>query len=504
MISNDKSILAIISAMGQGIQERLLKQAGVTSTEPSQKPQALYPSAVQVLEASRCHTASVVTDLLGSPNAHLSSKSVLRFGSKGSLVVNLSGPKTGLWKDFESGEGGNIFPLIQREKGLNFKESIAYLADSLNMSTIRVPNAPTQSKTAPSPTGLQEEHTLEDLKDRAIRLNAVSELQMKSQPLEGTLAETYLREIRGITRALAPDLRYLPKGTTFMYQGERKSLAHHCFAAFGRTQDGRLSSVQLTKLDDQGNRALDPHGQKFNKLQYGIAKGSFVCLQEGKQNDRVFIAEGVETALSIKDAGVHGRIIASMGINNISNYQGSEKEIILCGDNDGHKQNSQTHQILERNRETFNAQGKYVFIVKPSNPGEDFSDVLKKQGRKSIQDYVQPYLNPNADKEAQASLTTSQKTTQPLITATDRPSNMNIIAKYIEDKMRMIKTYEGSSIAEDAKQELKYYLETFQKNERMLQEFKSHSPELAKDIQRLYQKQQQQVQEHQRSKGMDM
>lgn len=510
VIANDKSTLAIISAMDQGIQGRLLKQAGMTSPEPSHKSQELYPSAAQVLEASRGHIVCLATEFLGSPNAQLSSKTVLRFGSKGSLVVNISDPKAGLWKDFESGEGGNIFHLIQREKGLNYKESVAYLADSLNMTTLRVSNKSTQERTIQPPATPQEQYSLEDLKDRAIRLNAVSELQMKSKPLEGTLAETYLRQIRGITGALASDLRYLPKGSTFMYQGERKTLANHCFAAFGRTQDERLSSVQLTKLDDQGNRALDPQGQKFNKLQYGIAKGSFVCLQEGKQHDRAFIAEGIETALSIKDAGVHGKIIASMGINNISNYQGPEKEIILCGDNDEHKQNSQTHQILENNREAFNTQGKYVFIIKPRNPGEDFNDVLKIQGRKGVQAYVQPYLNSHAEKEAQASLTTSsskleaQKINQPMVSSTDRPSNIAIIAKFIEDKMRMIKTYEGSSIAEDAKQELKYYLETFQKNERMLQEFKNQCPDLAKDIQRLYQKQQQQIQEHQRSKGMDM
>lgn len=133
--------------------------------------------------------------------------------------------------------------------------------------------------------------------------------------------------------------------------------------------------------------------------------------------------------------------------------------------------------------------------MKPHNPGEDFNDILKKQGRKGVQAYVQPYLNPNAEKDAQASLTTAsskleaQKTNQPIVSSTDRPSNMNIIAKFIEDKMRMIKVYEGSSISEDAKQELKYYLETFHKNEKMLREFKSHNPELAKEIKHLFQQQ---------------
>lgn len=311
-IANDKAALTVIGAMGQGIQGRLLKQTGMVPKEASNKPQQIYPSAAQVLEASRGHAASLATELLGSPNAHLSSKAALRFGSKGSLVFKISGPKAGLWKDFESGEGGNVFHLIQREKGLNFKESIAYLANSLNMTsfklaplnvsplkipTVTVPNEPIKSTAIQPPAAPQQQHSPEDIKDRAARLNAVSELQMKSKPLEGTIAETYLRQMRGITGSLAPDLRYLPKGTTFMYQGERKTLGHHCFAAFGLTADNRLSSVQLTKLDDQGNRALGFDGQKFNKLQYGIAKGSFVCLQEDKTSNRIFMAEGVDGPL---------------------------------------------------------------------------------------------------------------------------------------------------------------------------------------------------------------
>jgi ATP-dependent exoDNAse (exonuclease V) alpha subunit len=543
IIANNKEAMTVIGTMGQGIQDRLLRQAGIATPDPSNKPQHITPSVAQILEASRGHAASLATELLGAPNVHLSNKTTLRFGTKGSLVVNLSGPKAGLWKDFESGEGGNIFHLIQREKGLNFKESISYLANSLNLSTFKVPslkldtlnvnilnnrpineipvkaqlNEPTKS-TALQPSATSQQSTPEDIKDRASRLNAVSELHMKAKPLEGTVAETYLRQIRGITGALAPDLRYLPKGTTFMYKGERHSLAHHCFAAFGRTIDERLSSVQLTKLDDQGNRAIGSDGQKFNKLQYGIAKGSFVCLQDGKASSQVFIAEGVETALSLKDAGVDGKIVASMGINNMANYQGSERRIILCADNDEHKENSQTHTMIKNLREHFILQGKNASIIKPNTPGEDFNDVLRKQGRQGVQAYVGPYLNPDAEKEAQASgiinagrleaqkITETQKLTQTAIapsSSTNRVNNIEIISRYIEAKIREVKAYEGTSLGREVKEEFRSYLETFQKDERMLQEFKSQYPDLVKDIQQLYPKQQR-IHEQTRQKSYDM
>ena len=125
--------------------------------------------------------------------------------------------------------------------------------------------------------------------------------------LDDAVAEAYLRNVRGIQGQLAPDLRFLPKGTTFMYGGEHKTIQHDCFAAFGRDQDGRLRSVQLTKLTPDGKRALDFNGDKLNKIQYGVSGGSFVTLQEGKDIGRVFIAEGLETALSASSSCLGGK-----------------------------------------------------------------------------------------------------------------------------------------------------------------------------------------------------
>ena len=333
-IANYPASLAVISEMREGIEARIMKQVGFIQRTTSSQDHSFtkmsnnnhvptrgalqenrpYVSIEQVRQAIRGNTESITRDLLGEPNKHMSKKTELRFGNNGSLRVSIAGPNEGLWNDFESGEKGNFFHLIQREKRLNFNEAVSYLADVLNVKD--------DLKTVPStkPIKYNEKISIEAVKDRAQRLNAVSELQMKSKLIEGTLAESYLRQERGITGPLASDLRYIPKGTTFMYQGERKILTHHCLAAFGKDHEGRLSSVQLTKLDDQGKRALTIDGEKWNKIQYGVAKGSFVLLQDDKTTNCVFIAEGLETALSIKEANVKGKIIASLGIHNISNY----------------------------------------------------------------------------------------------------------------------------------------------------------------------------------------
>jgi ATP-dependent exoDNAse (exonuclease V) alpha subunit len=568
ILKSNPAAFTVLGGMGSGLQRQVGHQAGQIQSVPDFQAKiqvSPYISVDQVLEAAHGRIAEITQDLLGIANTHLSTKTILRFGNKGSLAITLSGPKSGLWKDFESGEGGNLFQLIQREKGLDFKGSVSYLAEVLNVRSLGEKDMahPTVSH---RPLGSVEESIL-TAQERASRLNAVSELHMKSTSIAGTVAETYLREERGIKGELtsAPqssrgqaiethrgnDLRYLPKGTIFVYQDERKSLHHLCLAAFGRDETGRLSSVQLIKLADTGERALTAEGEKLNKIQYGISKGSFVCVQDDASHSRVFIAEGIETALSLKEAGLKGKIVASLGIHNISNYQGPEREVVLCGDNDaprwdsrtGHKENSQTHVVLEKACDTFQAQDKLVTIIKPTTSGDDFNDVLKKQGRQGVQDYLKPYLlYPNqvegrpsspieGDLERQRNIQDqipyqsmtlekqilldntsshqdalglnhqfpektidsqketlagySSQSTDVSSNSSSKESSVDIISDYIQTKLKDIKDYAGTSLAEEVRESLKDYLHTLQKNEPLFEAIKGHDKALSQDLEHL-------------------
>ena len=76
--------------------------------------------------ALRGRAADVAILLIGRPNRSMSSKRELRFGNKGSLAVVISGPKSGCWYDHESGEGGDLFDLIRRERGGNFASALEF------------------------------------------------------------------------------------------------------------------------------------------------------------------------------------------------------------------------------------------------------------------------------------------------------------------------------------------------------------------------------------------
>lgn len=346
--------------------------------------QVLTYSAEQILHEAKHNYASLARSLLGQENKHMSTANALRFGNKGSLVMNVGGAKAGLWHDFSSGEGGNIFSLVQREKGCDFKESLTYLGQQLGL----LPDQ-TFKENLKEPVEVIQEQKIESDAEKIMKIAAVQVLYKESKTTrDGTVALSYLRNERKITTGICDDLREIPKGTRFLYQGKERELAHTCLAAFGRDKDGTLLSVQLTKLKEDGTRATLVTGEKLAKIKYGIGKEAFVTLQSKPESQTVIIAEGVETALSIKQTGIDATIVAAQGIHNIKNYQGTEKHIVLAADNDDHKPNSGTHKVIAQAQEHFKAQGNDVTVIKPQTPGDDFNDVLKKQGVEGVKDHL--------------------------------------------------------------------------------------------------------------------
>jgi RecA-family ATPase len=71
----------------------------------------------------------VARELLGEPNRALSSKTELRYGSRGSLSIDL---KKGTWFDHETSEGGGTLDLITRETGLREAARFEWLERNTN------------------------------------------------------------------------------------------------------------------------------------------------------------------------------------------------------------------------------------------------------------------------------------------------------------------------------------------------------------------------------------
>src|SRR4051812_3299316 len=64
------------------------------------------------------YIATVARKLYGNPNQKLSTSSQLRFGTNGSLAVEIGGKAAGTWYDHETKAGGGVLDLGRQKRGL--------------------------------------------------------------------------------------------------------------------------------------------------------------------------------------------------------------------------------------------------------------------------------------------------------------------------------------------------------------------------------------------------
>jgi len=96
----------------------------------------------------------VARHFFGTPNRALSKGSEMRYGSRGSLSVDI---KKGVWRDHETGEGGGTLDLVMREMKLSTRaEAAQWLEDEEFIRSDREPR-PRPNGRARGPTGTPTE-----------------------------------------------------------------------------------------------------------------------------------------------------------------------------------------------------------------------------------------------------------------------------------------------------------------------------------------------------------
>lgn len=160
--------------------------------------------------------------------------------------------------------------------------------------------------------------------------------------------------------------------------------------SFDRGKEDKITGGQSIYLHKETAAKADIAA---NKRSFGKISGSFVEIQKGteQKNNIVIIAEGVETALSLQEAGITGKILCSLGISNIKNYQPQPNErIIIAADNDG--KDAPSIKVVANAKETLEQEGAIVLVTMPKESG-DFNDVLKTQGPEPIRELLVPEIN---------------------------------------------------------------------------------------------------------------
>lgn len=90
----------------------------------------------------------VARRLLGEPNQQLSTPTQLRFGSHGSVAVDIRGEKAGTWFDHERNTGGGVVDLVARETGLTGQHAVEWLRAEVKAD---IPDNGRQATPRPAP-----------------------------------------------------------------------------------------------------------------------------------------------------------------------------------------------------------------------------------------------------------------------------------------------------------------------------------------------------------------
>jgi hypothetical protein len=244
-----------------------------------------------------------------------------------------------------NGNGGRIL-LHCKKSGCAFNDIRA--AAGIEPGGYAVPN--------PSEAAQRENQRMADAAKRAAQAHC---LWQKAQPINGTLAETYLRA-RGISCPLPETLRFLPA----CWHPAAKRLP-----AMLALVDGTMSwAVHRTYLAPSGGKAqIEP-----NKMMLGCVSGGAVRLVRAR--GPLVVAEGIETSLSLACGLLRQPVniwaaLSTSGMRGLQLPKTPDRLIIAA---DGEKAGRDAAQALA---ERANALGWEVSLL-PAPDGHDWNNVL--------------------------------------------------------------------------------------------------------------------------------
>ena len=306
--------------------------------------------AKQVKEVLRGREAEIISNYRGDPNQRLSTRRDVRWGTQGSLSLDV---QRGLWYDHELGQGGDILEFIKKENGFGFPEALGLASDLAGFTSCNIPARREAPQPAPEP---------EDDPDELERMESALEIWDSVGPLRSSVAEAYL-----ISRGIAvPDDGFHDLG-----------FAPRCPWRNGTTPAmvGLLSDIITGEPCAIHRTALTPDGRKIGRKLLGPKSGCAIKLvPDSEVGDELAIAEGIETALSGQAFGFAPTwsVVDAGGIRTFPVLRHIRRLTIFV-DNDVSSTGEKVARVC---KERWEAAGKVVRLIIPTKVGMDFNDVL--------------------------------------------------------------------------------------------------------------------------------
>jgi len=289
-------------------------------------------------------------------------------------------PLKGFWHCFSSGRHGDAVGWLMQVRGLRFTDAVRELAAWTGYSLKELgldPAGPPRQARSTGRGGRRERGRGADRRRRQVEREArrgrfVMELAAKiwreASLAEGTAAAAYLKS-RGITLAAPPSLRFAE-----LRHPDTGGETWPCMVAVMQDGSGRFAGVHRTFLDrDRPDKApVDP-----NRMMLGRAQGAVIRLCPAAPH--LFLAEGIETALSVMQA-CEVPCWAVMARGNFQHFVPPEvcTRVTNLADNDTEDWRA-ARRVM---REAAKAQAEQGLTVETSWPprGKDFNDLLRRVG----------------------------------------------------------------------------------------------------------------------------
>lgn len=312
----------------------------------------------------------------------------------GSFVVWTSGAAKGAWRDYATGEQGDVFDLIGLVHGQkNFNWIADWARDFLGIKAMTPEQLKAQKQKASAAAKQAEASQAATM--AAKRRRAVEIFMQASAAIDGSIADAYLagREIPlSLVPNREPDLRFHRRlewwrGAT--WEGGRKVEPGPHFPAMVaaiRNAAGDITAVHCTFLRQDGSGKADVENPK---LMFGEVRGSVVRISRGEGNETpeeaalsgrrtpLIITEGIEDALSIALAIPEARVWAATSLGNLGNVPAGHAcvaRIVVAADNDWNK--PEAMEALDAAVAQLGAHGVPVSVMR-AHQGKDFNDLLK-------------------------------------------------------------------------------------------------------------------------------
>lgn len=312
------------------------------------------------------------------------------YGQGNAISAAIDGERQGSWHSFSSGEGGGPLQLIMSTShGLNmsFEEALDYGAKIAGL-------CPTDEAVYIAPKRKVFKAKSKESKDIQSKIKNARHYYESAKPINGTLGERYLKDARGIIGDIT-NVRFHPRIKDFktIKDCDKGIKSYHPGIVFAaRNEQGEITGTQTILLNGKTANKVDSNSVGAVKRSRGVIQGSAVLVRKGTSN-RVILAEGLETALSLQCADKEANIYVTLG--NIKNAvhlswlanQHKTNDIYFAADYDPHTNHANVKVIQEIAQEFKTKYGIKTHIAQPKIKDGvkcDFNDVLKELGAEGV------------------------------------------------------------------------------------------------------------------------